>query len=419
MTSHQAVETVDLRSFDPFGAHVASIYQYLEHARESEPIFYSEPLQAWCVTRYDDIKKIASDPSTFSSSNSFPRPTGLPAEAQEAADFIFSNTIVTIGDPPRHTLVRRILHEGFKPSTIARFEPDIRKIITKHVDLLPLRGSFDLAGEFAHTIPLEVGMYVTGFPLSENDNLRGWMADQVAFFAGTAWLNERQLIEHGRNYAEAIAYLRDLVRLRRAEPRDDLISIMTRRDEQGEMLTDDEVAAQTIGLIAAGWENTSNAITNIVRALLEDPPSGKGSSEAKWTSIRSSRRECASTPLCPASFARSRKRRRSDLSPSDAATGSSCSTLPPTTTRIISRHRKSSSSTGPTRRSISPSVMESTTVSAPRWPSSNFRSFWNFSRIVIPACAWPTRARRPGTGRSASTEDRKPCKSSPSDWSTR
>ncbi|MFE5564712.1 cytochrome P450 [Amycolatopsis japonica] len=271
MTSHQAVETVDLRSFDPFGAHVASIYQYLEHARESEPIFYSEPLQAWCVTRYDDIKKIASDPSTFSSSNSFPRPTGLPAEAQEAADFIFSNTIVTIGDPPRHTLVRRILHEGFKPGTIARFEPDIRKIITKHVELLPLRGSFDLAGEFAHTIPLEVGMYVTGFPLSENDNLRGWMADQVAFFAGTAWLNERQLIEHGRNYAEAIVYLRELVRLRRAEPRDDLISIMTRRDEQGEMLTDDEVAAQTMGLIAAGWENTSNAITNIVRALLEDP----------------------------------------------------------------------------------------------------------------------------------------------------
>lgn len=271
MTSHQSLEAVDLRSFDPFGAHVASIYRYLEQARETEPIFYSEPLQAWCVTRYDDIKRIASDPSTFSSSNSFPRPTGLPAEAQEAADFIFSNTIVTIGDPPRHTLVRRILHEGFKPSTIARFEPDIRKIITKHVDLLPLRGSFDLAGEFAHTIPLEVGMYVTGFPLSENDNLRGWMADQVAFFAGTAWLDERQLIEHGRNYADAIAYLRELVRLRRAEPRDDLISIMTRRDEQGEMLTDDEVAAQTIGLIAAGWENTSNAITNIVRALLEDP----------------------------------------------------------------------------------------------------------------------------------------------------
>ncbi|KFU75800.1 hypothetical protein SAMN04489729_6930 [Amycolatopsis lurida] len=270
MTSHQSVEVVDLRSFDPFGAHVASIYRYLEHARETEPIFFSEPLQAWCVSRYDDIKRIASDPSTFSSSNSFPRPTGLPAEAQLAADFIFSNTIVTISDPPRHTLVRRVLHEGFKPSTIARFEPDIRQIIAKHIDLLPLRGTFDLAGEFAHTIPLEVGMYVTGFPLSENDNLRGWMADQVAFFAGTAWLSEQQLIDHGRNYADAITYLRKLVRLRRAEPRDDLISIMTRRDQHGDMLTDDEVAAQTIGLIAAGWENTSNAITNIVRALLED-----------------------------------------------------------------------------------------------------------------------------------------------------
>jgi cytochrome P450 len=192
-------------------------------------------------------------------------------EAQLAADFIFSNTIVTLGDPPRHTAVRRILHEGFKPSTIASFEPAIREIIAKHVSLLPLQGSFDLAGEFAHFIPLEVGMYVTGFPLSENDKLKRWLADQVAFFAGTAYLSEQQLIDHGRSYADAITYLRELVQLRRAEPRNDLISIMTRRDAHGDTLTDDEIAAQTIGLIAAGWENTSNAITNIVRALLEEP----------------------------------------------------------------------------------------------------------------------------------------------------
>src|SRR5437868_6573785 len=113
---------LDLRTFNPFGPHIGSVYRFLEQAREQEPIFFSEPLRSWCITRYDDIKQIAADPETFSSSDSFPRPVGLPEEAQRAADLLFDNTIVTVGDPPRHTDVRRIVHQGFKPGAIATFE---------------------------------------------------------------------------------------------------------------------------------------------------------------------------------------------------------------------------------------------------------------------------------------------------------
>src|SRR3954453_15348206 len=101
---------LDLRSFFPFGPHLADIYEHLAQAREHEPIFFSEALGAWCVTRYDDIREIAGHPDAFLSPDAFPRPVGLPAEAQAAADFLFGNTIVTLGDPPRHTAVRRIVH---------------------------------------------------------------------------------------------------------------------------------------------------------------------------------------------------------------------------------------------------------------------------------------------------------------------
>jgi cytochrome P450 len=263
-------DLLDLRSFNPFGPHTASVYRFLEQARDREPIFFSEPLQAWCVTRYDDIKEIAANPEAFSSRNAFPRPVGLPREAQEAADFLFGNTIVTLGDPPRHTAVRRIVHEGFKPSAIAAFEPSIREVIARHVDRLPRTGAFDLVSAFADVVPLEVVMHVTGFPPDDNARLRHWMGDQIALFAGTAVLSEQQLIEHGRSYAEAIAYLRDLVEVRRAAPGHDLISIMILRDPHGEALSVDEIVAQTMGLVSAGWETTGNAITNTVRALLEE-----------------------------------------------------------------------------------------------------------------------------------------------------
>lgn len=265
----RGTDLFDLHSFNPFGPHVASVYRFLEQARDREPIFFSEPLQSWCITRYDDIKQIAGDPETFSSSNAFPKPVGLPPEAQQAADFIFGNTIVTLGDPPRHTAVRRIVHEGFKPRAIATFEPSIRQIIAEHVDRLP--GSFDLVSAFADVVPLEVVMHVTGFPSNENDNLRRWMADQMALFAGTAALTEQELVEHGKSYAEAITYLRNLVEIRRAAPGGDLISVMIHGDPHGDTLSVDEIVAQTMGLVSAGWETTGNAITNTVRALLEPP----------------------------------------------------------------------------------------------------------------------------------------------------
>jgi cytochrome P450 len=97
------------------------------------------------------------------------------------------------------------------------------------------------------------------------------MTDQIALFVGTAALGEQKLIEHGRSYAEGIAYLRDLVEIRRADPGDDLISVMILGDPHGHTLNVDEIVAQTMGLVSAGWETTGNAITNTVRALLEEP----------------------------------------------------------------------------------------------------------------------------------------------------
>ncbi|MFC4053134.1 cytochrome P450 [Actinomadura syzygii] len=262
---------LDLNSFNPFGPHVGSAYGYFEQAREREPIFFSEPLQAWCVTRYDDIKRIASDWKTFSSSDAFPKPVGLPEEAQWAADFLFDHTVITIGDPPRHTAVRRLVHDGFKPGAIARFEPSIRQIIAKYVDRLPASGVFDLVTEFSSVVPLEVITQVTGFPLDENPDLLRWIEDETVLFAGTSALTDKELIDHGRGFAEAVAHLRELVETRRARPRNDLISLMITGDPDGDVLNADEVVMQALGLVSAGWETTGNAITNIVGALLEEP----------------------------------------------------------------------------------------------------------------------------------------------------
>lgn len=58
------------KRFDPFGeSYQANPYEFFEEAREVTPVFYSEKLNYWLVTRYHDIRQILESPMTFSASN--------------------------------------------------------------------------------------------------------------------------------------------------------------------------------------------------------------------------------------------------------------------------------------------------------------------------------------------------------------
>ena len=56
--------------FDPFGNdYLADPYAFYQWAQKQQPIFYSETLKYWVLTRYDDIKGALKDAETFSSRN--------------------------------------------------------------------------------------------------------------------------------------------------------------------------------------------------------------------------------------------------------------------------------------------------------------------------------------------------------------
>src|SRR5580658_9929510 len=62
-------------TFDPFhGDQLLNPYPVYERARAEEPVFYSEKLKMWYVTRYDDIVAITKDPVRFSSSGAIDVP---------------------------------------------------------------------------------------------------------------------------------------------------------------------------------------------------------------------------------------------------------------------------------------------------------------------------------------------------------
>jgi len=68
-----------------------------------------------------------------------------------------------------------------------------------------------------------------------------------------------------------LRYIRGLVKARRKNPQDDLISALVLAEEAGDKLTEDELVSMIFLLLIAGYETTVNLIGNGTLALLENP----------------------------------------------------------------------------------------------------------------------------------------------------
>jgi cytochrome P450 len=262
-------DDLDLSGFQPFGPHTAVAYEYFAKARSTEPVFFSEPLGAWCVTRYEDIRAVAADPVTFSSARAFPKPTGLPDEAQRMVDFQLDNSVLTILDPPAHGPVRRIAHEAFGPRVMEAWENRIRTLVEGQLDRLAGRDRFDLVAEVAEDVPLLGVMRVIGFPEERAGDIKRWLAAALVVITGSAFVSREELAAQGHACVPIIDFAQEVVEARRAAPTDDLISFMVHHEVRGRRLTDLEICSNAVGLLGAGWETTGNAISNTVRGLLD------------------------------------------------------------------------------------------------------------------------------------------------------
>jgi cytochrome P450 len=71
---------------------------------------------------------------------------------------------------------------------------------------------------------------------------------------------------------EIVDYIRDLISMRRAEPREDLVTALIRiRDEDGDQLSDNEMVTMVMTLVLAGHETTALLLGNGMAALLAHP----------------------------------------------------------------------------------------------------------------------------------------------------
>jgi cytochrome P450 len=261
----------------PFGAeyrpHLSPLlenpYPFYARARREEPIFYSEVLQMWVVTRYEDIRTILLQPNIFSSKDTLRPITPFSAEVirvlQQEGYPRVDNPVNSDGQI--HKRLRSHLNKALSPSRIAAMEPTTTAIANKLVDGFINDGHADFITQFAYPLPLEVLLLLIGVPQKDMQQVKRWCDDRIALFSTP--LSEERQIACAHSLAAFHKYCMMILQDRLERPREDVATdllLAQQSEEHPASLV--ELGARLAGLVMAGHETTTNLLGNMMPLLL-------------------------------------------------------------------------------------------------------------------------------------------------------
>src|SRR3954447_11742765 len=193
--------------------------------RENDPVHRDEVNGIWVISKYDDISYVERQPELFCSARGV-RPKGGGADAL---------SIVSMDDP-EHARQRRLISRRFTGARITQLMDHIRELARELVDNVAQRGECDFVDDIAKPLPLIVIAEMLGLGVDDRAQLAHWSDTMMAGEGADA--DDPRQAAAGEAWGAYITYLVGLLEERRAEPRDDLISVLLSSADAGEISFD-------------------------------------------------------------------------------------------------------------------------------------------------------------------------------------
>ncbi|NUT40727.1 MAG: cytochrome P450 [Thermoactinospora sp.] len=245
--------------------HVAAPYDFLRTLRHEHPVFHSEHLGAYVLSRYSDVRGAYADPRRFSSKGSLTISRSLTEEtrARLGEHGSFLSSFVANVDPPDHTRLRRSVSRAFTPRAVANLERRFRELNERLLDRVAPQGKADFVTELGHEPSVKLTARFIGVPEEDEAFVQARVKDWFQLFLSPQ-SPERQL-ELADGFLTYLAYVDRLVAARRDDPRDDFVTLMT-----GSELSHREVVELISTILLGGNDTVPNQLGNSVLRLLRE-----------------------------------------------------------------------------------------------------------------------------------------------------
>jgi cytochrome P450 len=265
-------------AFDPLQIQVETPFAFYAQIRQEEPVTFNPALNAYLVSRYDDIRPILLQPELFSSRDALDFPVEIYEQTIAELRKGYPPTPSTINsDGARHARLREPLHKALSPTRVRTMESFIRETATRMIDSFLNDRQAEIISQFAYPFPLEIILSILGIPRLDLEIVKKRSDDAQMLFSLP--LSQEQQAECARQFVALQHYYAHLIKEKRENPGDDLISDLIRHGEAGEEpLSEADLIRQITGVVIAGHETTTHLIGSGLVMLLEDP--------ARWQALR-------------------------------------------------------------------------------------------------------------------------------------
>lgn len=263
---------IDLTDLDRFANGFP--HDLLTRLRRAAPVWWHTPTAHtpdgegfWSVHTHAECMVVIHDPESFSSETGGDRPYG----GTTIPDLPVAGMMLNMMDDPRHQRVRLLVTKGLTPRTIARLESDLSRRAAALVDRA-LAGPCDFVHDVAGELPMQAICILMGIPESDRHQLFEWIEHSFDF------RDDREAFETTDAVAQAAAQMFEygtlLIAEKRAQPADDMLSVVCNAELAGEdppRLTDQELQFFFALVWAAGADTTRNSIAGAIVAFAEFP----------------------------------------------------------------------------------------------------------------------------------------------------
>ncbi len=210
------------------------------------------PSEVYLALSHDAVSEVLRDGRRFSS-----------AGYAESIGKVFGHTILEM-DEPEHTTYRKLLQQAFTRKALERWERiAVRPVVEQCIDAFAPRGRAELVRELTFPFPVSVIARMIGVPDADRDDFHRWAIELISIGFD---------MERAMRASERLgALFQRLIDERRADPREDLVSVLVQAEVDGERLSDELIVAFLRLLAAAGAETTYRSSSNLLLGLLAHP----------------------------------------------------------------------------------------------------------------------------------------------------
>ena len=236
-------------------AFIEDPYPTYEQLRRKDPVHRMRLIEAWALTRYEDVQDVLADHKRFTN-------------AERNYDYMQYRTFLDL-DPPDHTRLRGLVSKAFTPRAVRELGPRIQELVDELLAAAAGKSRIDLISDFAFPLPVIVIAEMLGVPAQDRARFREW-SDDIALSVNPL-LDGEQIERVQQATEELFEYFEGIIEQRRHAPRNDMISALLAAEEEGDRLTHEELLSTLMLLLVAGNETTRNLIGNGMLALLKNP----------------------------------------------------------------------------------------------------------------------------------------------------